>query len=543
MKSTRDSHSDGRNLEAERLELALRASNEGIWDWRTDEREIYYSRRILEFLECGNHRAPNLFLPPHSAISPEDLPVFERVVRECLQVGGPEILSVDTRVQTGSGTWRWLRIRGTVIRDGEGRAERIAGSMIDISLRKNAEAQVQEERHLLRQLIDHVPLQIYFKDLESRFVLVNARKVKRMGCTDSSEMTGKHDRDFFSEEHAERAARDEKNIIESGEAITEHLEKETWAEGKENTWVLSSKFPWKDRAGNIRGTFGISNDVSKLVRAEQAASEMADKLRQRNAAYEEELHLAREIQQALSKADFPEIHSPDGTIISFRSRYIPSSGLAGDFYEAIPISENRLGILICDVMGHGVRSALIVAMLRGLLEKQRAQAQDPGQFLRGLNDGLAAILQRAGATMFATAFYGVIDLRENTLKYACAGHPGPVASTDKGVRQLATERKEKGPGLGLIRGVAYPTNTLSLEGLNRLVLFTDGVLEPENQHGEPFFETRLMEHISRHTDVPLDTLLDSILQSVLEFSNSHHFDDDVCLLGIDLQRQPAYQAR
>ncbi|MES2922699.1 MAG: SpoIIE family protein phosphatase [Verrucomicrobiota bacterium] len=540
MKSVRDPHGDARELESERLEFALRASNEGIWDWWVGEQAIYYSRRILEFLECGDHQAPNIFLAPHDAIAPDDVPALERALREALQVGRDELFAVDARVRTGGGLWRWLRIRGTVIRDRTGNAIRIAGSMIDISRRKNAEAQVEEERHILRQLIDHVPLQIYFKDLESHFVLVNVRKAKRMGCTDSSEMVGKHDRDFFSSEHSEGADRDEKNIIATGEAMPELLEEETWGEGRKNTWVLSAKFPWKDRSGTIRGTFGVSNDVTKLVRAEQAATELAIELQQRNAAYEKELHLAREIQQALSTTDFPPIRSDDGTRVAFRARYIPISGLAGDFYEVIPISENVVGILICDVMGHGVRSALIVAMLRGLLEKQRAQAQDPGQFLRGLNVGLAAILQRAGATMFATAFYGVIDLRENTLKYACAGHPGPIIATTTGVHQLATGRKEKGPGLGIISGSVYPTHELSLQDVQRLILFTDGVLEPENQQGEPFFEQRLMELIRNRSDVPLDPLLDDILGSVLEFSNTRQFDDDVCLLGIELQRQPGH---
>lgn len=537
MKSVRDPHGDARELESERLELALRASNEGIWDWWVGEQAIYYSRRILEFLECGNHRAPNIFLSPHAAIAPEDHAAFERALGESLEVGGSELFAVDARVLTGSGMWRWLRIRGIVSRDRSGNATRIAGSMIDISLRKNAEAQVEEERHILRQLIDHVPLQIYFKDRESNFVLVNVRKAKRMGCADNSEMVGKHDRDFFSSEHSENADRDEKTIIATGEAITELLEEETWDDGRDSTWVLSSKFPWKDRSGSIRGTFGVSSDVTKLVRAERTATELANELQQRNAAYEKELHLAREIQQALSTADFPPIRSGDGTRVAFRARYIPISGLAGDFYEVIPISEDVVGILICDVMGHGVRSALIVAMLRGLLEKQRAQAQDPGQFLSGLNGGLAAILQRAGTTMFATAFYGVIDLQENTLKYACAGHPGPVIATTTGVHQLATGRKEKGPGLGIISGSVYPTNELSLQDVHRLILFTDGVLEPENHQGEPFFEQRLMELIRNRSDVPLDPLLDDILKSVLEFSNTRHFDDDVCLLGIELQRQ------
>jgi phosphoserine phosphatase RsbU/P len=203
------------------------------------------------------------------------------------------------------------------------------------------------------------------------------------------------------------------------------------------------------------------------------------------------------------------------------------------------MTDDCYGVLICDVMGHGVRSALIVAMLRGLLEKQRAQALEPGLFLQGLNDGLAAILERADTTMFATAFFGVVDLSGGIFKYSCAGHPGPIVSGKNGVHQIARERAHKGPGLGLIRGACYPTNEIALAEIDRMVLFTDGVLEAENQSGEPFFENRLMEIIARKSGEPMETLLDGILSSVLAFSESQHFDDDVCLLGIEVGRAAA----
>ena len=524
-------NSQTRNLiKLERLELALRASNEGIWDWNAGEKDIFYSRRILEFLECGTGRAPNLFLSPYDHIHPDDLLAFERAMSQSLGESGPETLAVDARVRTGSGDWRWLRIRGTVVRDRAGKATRIAGSMINISLRKAAEAQVEEERHLLRQLIDHVPLQIYFKDLDSNFTMANLRMAEWMGFSHENELVGKHDRDFFDGEHWKPAVQDERRIIETGEAIIDQLEHETWHEGK-TTWVITSKFPLRGRQGQIRGTFGVSSDVTKLVMAEQAATDLAHQLQLKNEGYEEELLLAREIQQALTGEGFPV---DDVKRIHFGARYIPISGLAGDFFEVIKISDNSFGVLICDVMGHGVRSALIVAMLRGLLEKQRTQANKPGLFLQGLNDGLAAILERAGTTMFATAFYGVVDFNAGLFRYSCGGHPGPIISGKNGIRQIGSERSEKGPGLGLIRGARYPTSQVDLSEINRMILFTDGVLEAENQSGEPFFETRLMEIVGRKSADPLEDLLDGILSSVLAFSDGQHFDDDVCLLGIEL---------
>jgi sigma-B regulation protein RsbU (phosphoserine phosphatase) len=320
--------------------------------------------------------------------------------------------------------------------------------------------------------------------------------------------------------------------METGEPVTGQLEHEVWNE-RDETWVMTSKFPWRDRFGNLKGTFGISTDVTRIIKAQRRATDLAEQLQAKNEDYEQELLLAREIQQSFATMEFPMLKN-GARQVCFGSRYIPISGLAGDFFEVIPLRDDLAGVLICDVMGHGVRSALVVAMLRGLMEKQRPQAADPGAFLHGLNEGLASILDRAGTTMFATAVYGVVDLTSGAFTCACAGHPGPVIEGPAGVRQIAVARGDRGPGLGLCRDAAYPVTSIPLDSIHRMILFTDGVLEAENQQGEPFFENRLVEIIAAHSGDTLDHLLDDILGSVLAFSQARHFDDDVCLLGFEV---------
>lgn len=139
--------------------------------------------------------------------------------------------------------------------------------------------------------------------------------------------------------------------------------------------------------------------------------------------------------------------------------------------------------------------------------------------------------------MFATAFYGLIDMESGEMHYTSAGHPGPIIIDNDGARQIAAHRDEKGPGLGLIRNASYPSLMISIKELDRLVLFTDGVLEAENREGEPFFENRLLHIISSNRDILLEELLDSILNAVLDFSHNHHFDDDVCLLAVDFSKK------
>ena len=519
-----------------RFELALRASNEGIWDWWVGESKIYYTRRILEFLECGDRQPPNVFLPPYQSIHPDDQESFVANLRGALSQGGPEIFGVDSRIRTGSGDWRWLRIRGAVVRDRKGEALRIAGSMIDISRRKNAEAQIEEERHLLRNLIDHVPLQVYFKDVHSRFVLVNEKMAEWNRIGHPREVVGKHDRDFFTPEHWQDAEADERKIMATSEPITGKLEHEVREDGSE-TWVLTSKFPWIGRNGEIRGTFGVSSDVTSLVLAEHRTAGLAQALAERNQAYEEEVQLAREIQQAFARPEIPAINS-SGMTMKFASRYLPISGLAGDFFEVVPLGPDRAGILICDVMGHGVRSALVVAMLRGLLEKERRNASDPSKFLGGLNAGLSSIFERAGITMFATAYYAVIDLGAGELRCACAGHPGALLVGDDGLKSLSIERKDRGPGLGLISGARFPTVTEPIELGQRLLLFTDGLIEAEDEGGQAFMEDRLAETAIETKDLELEAALASIVQTVLSHAEENRFDDDVCLLAAEFMASP-----
>jgi sigma-B regulation protein RsbU (phosphoserine phosphatase) len=300
--------------------------------------------------------------------------------------------------------------------------------------------------------------------------------------------------------------------------------------------VVTSKFPWRDKSGTIKGTFGVSSDVTSLVLAQRQATELANELQQKNIAYEEEVKLAHEIQQALSTSGYPPAVSENGNRISFGSRYLPISGLAGDFYEIITLGNSRYGIFICDVMGHGVRAALVVAMLRGLLTTQANSKHDAAEFLGKLNMGLSSILKRADVTMFATAFYGVIDLNELTMSYSCAGHPGPVFVEENQSQQLCKGRGEKGPALGLMGQVTYPLLSLDLSKAKRMLLFTDGVLEAENDEGEQFMDQRLLQIASKDPKKDIEEWLDTIIETVLDFSDSHHFDDDVCMLGLQFDK-------
>ncbi|TET60861.1 MAG: PAS domain S-box protein, partial [Promethearchaeota archaeon] len=133
--------------------------------------------------------------------------------------------------------------------------------------RKN-EKFVISESQMISALMEHSTDSIYFKDLKSRFVLINKALAERFGIKNPDEAVGKTDFDFFSEEHATQAYDDEQNIIKTGIPAIDIEEKETWHE-KGDRWVSTIKMPFYDKKGKIVGTFGISRDITDKKKAEE----------------------------------------------------------------------------------------------------------------------------------------------------------------------------------------------------------------------------------------------------------------------------------
>jgi PAS domain S-box-containing protein len=139
----------------------------------------------------------------------------------------------------------------------------------NVTERKRAEEALIEEKHLLHTLMDNLPDHIYFKDRQSRFIRGNTALANWFGLTDPTQLLGKTDFDFFSDEHARQAYGDEQEVIRTGRPIQAIEEKETWPDGRE-TWASTTKMPLRDAQGRIIGTFGLSRDITARKQAEEA---------------------------------------------------------------------------------------------------------------------------------------------------------------------------------------------------------------------------------------------------------------------------------
>jgi PAS domain S-box-containing protein len=164
------------------------------------------------------------------------------------------------------------------LRDANGKAHRVAGSLEDITRRKQSEAELAHERYLLHTLMDNLPDAIYFKDTASRFIRVNKAVAVLLGVGDPGQVVGKTHFDFFAAENALSNTADDQEIMRTGQPLVREDEKITWPGGREG-WLSTTKMPLRDQDGTIIGTFGVSRDITQRKQIEIALRQSEDRYR------------------------------------------------------------------------------------------------------------------------------------------------------------------------------------------------------------------------------------------------------------------------
>lgn len=267
----------------------------------------------------------------------------------------------------------------------------------------------------------------------------------------------------------------------------------------------------------------------------------AEELRAKNAQLEADFNMAREIQEMFllqQYPTFPHSAAPEDSALRFSHRYLPAAAVGGDFFNIFPITDTTAGIFICDVMGHGMRAALITAIMRGLVEELMPVAADPGKFLTEINRSLNAILRRTREPFLATAFYVVADVVSAELRFSSAGHPSPFhVRREAGiVEPIKFWDPRHGPALGLFDKTVYPSSRCPIAVNDVVLLFTDGLYEVDNPAHEEYGQERLLAAVRTRHRLPTERLLDEVLQDVQRFSTSKEFVDDVCLVAIEIAK-------
>ena len=233
---------------------------------------------------------------------------------------------------------------------------------------------------------------------------------------------------------------------------------------------------------------------------------------------QKELEVACRIQLSILPREFPA-----STNFRVAVRYVPMTSVAGDFYDYVIADDHQVGLLIADVSGHGVPAALIASMVKLAAASQRTVAADPCRFLSGMNSALLGNTQ----DQFVTAAYVHLNSESGELRYSAAGHP-PLLLVRNG---RVTQIEENGLILAVFDFASYSTAVHKLERDDRIVMYTDGVVEASNAAGDFFGHDALCDLLTRTRELSPAMAADSIISSIRQWSGKQ--DDDLTILICD----------
>ncbi len=268
--------------------------------------------------------------------------------------------------------------------------------------------------------------------------------------------------------------------------------------------------------GKIAEEWGIGTIGSNL------RGQLPEQERLERARIEQELEVARRIQQASLPNEVPEV---DGWEI--RPIYRPAREVGGDFYDFFELQDGHLGIVVGDATGHGVPAALVMASARSMLRAVARASASPGDAMRRVNETLVADIP---PNMFVTCFYAILDPQSGSLTYANAGHNLPCCRHD--VRAVI-ELDARGMPLGLMPGMSYEERERALVPGDGVLFYTDGLIEAHSPGGEMFGAPRLRSLLGERPEGGMD-LSAALMKELNRFTGEEwEQEDDITLLTLE----------
>jgi phosphoserine phosphatase RsbU/P len=285
------------------------------------------------------------------------------------------------------------------------------------------------------------------------------------------------------------------------------------------------------------GLVSTTRDITARKKAEEQLAKYAEELREKNAQLEADLEIARELQNALLPQQFPPFLSfalPEKSALRFHHFFSPSSAVGGDFFQIFQISDFVAGVLICDVMGHGVRAALVAMILRAFVEDLRAYANEPAKFLQELNRAISHILKHTRLSIFVSALYVITDIARGELRYANAGHPTPLCVHRTGSAEpLPLSESKPDSVLGIFDDAEYHQRIRPVVHGRYIATLYRRAFRGRRADGQYYDQRRLLKSVSQRVDLRAEELCKQLVAEVREFAVSKDFSDDVCLVAID----------
>ncbi|MBL8169415.1 MAG: SpoIIE family protein phosphatase [Acidobacteria bacterium] len=263
----------------------------------------------------------------------------------------------------------------------------------------------------------------------------------------------------------------------------------------------------------------IANHLSiAIVNARLYAEHVA-----REQELEHEILMARDVQRAMIPDTSPPIKG-----FEFAARLEPALNLSGDFYDYIPLSDKRVGLMIGDVSGKGIRAAMGMAAARSILRSVARRGGGPARVVRDAN---LRIHRDLGRQLLLTLVYAVLDAETKTFQYCNAGHNSPFLIKASGKWRAL---KTGGLLLGVFDKQQYKSDTLHLEKGDVLFFYTDGLPEAHSAppEADEFGEPRILDFLLKHRHLRASAIVEAMLNEINQFSTGAPQHDDLTLLVI-----------
>jgi phosphoserine phosphatase RsbU/P len=410
------------------------------------------------------------------------------------------------RILTKAGDVRWVEDRTSVVRDAEGRKTHNQGILVDITERKRAEDQLRKSEEKFRRIVETAGEGFILMDEDLRIVDVNAAYCNLLDYT-RDELIGKTPLDLASVEFRQfmRTHRDAILAKEYRE-----FEGTVIAKSGRHIPVLVHGNNLRDDSGRVIGNMAFVTDMTEHKKA---------------------LALAGEVQKSLLPQEKPKVRGLD-----VAGKNISCDEIGGDYFDFLWRRESRKGpfsVVVGDISGHGVDSALLMTTARAFLRMRASQPGTPAEIITAMNRHLTRDVLESGR--FMTLFYLTVDPEKNLLEWVRAGHD-PALLYDP-VRDQFEELKGAGVALGVDADFNYAANhKTGLSNGQIIAVGTDGIWEANNRQGKMFGKDRFRDIIRRHAHFGAGDILNAVYNELNQFTDGQKFDDDITLVVIKINK-------
>ncbi|MFQ5675528.1 MAG: SpoIIE family protein phosphatase, partial [bacterium] len=280
---------------------------------------------------------------------------------------------------------------------------------------------------------------------------------------------------------------------------------ESTREVAKGNWDISINLKSKDEIGTLARSF----------------DQMVQSLRE-NARMWHEFNVARDMQAQMLPDTYPEIAG-----LEIGARSIPTTEVGGDFYDFLSLDDDKLGVVIGDVSGHGVSAAMVMTAAMGAVRFAAAEKKRTDEVLNMVNSRLNKDIQNH---MFVALFYGIFDPRTRTLLYTNAGQTMPFLFRNNKANFLPQAQESDRFPLGIVKTTIYEQLELQLQPGDMLIHYTDGIVDAMNGTYETYGFDRLSDAIEKNAALPPIELVDRLIEDMKHYSGDSNIEDDVTLV-------------